>query len=391
MLFDLLALGDEIYLSRPFAERRAALHTEFACIDGHVSFAAVSEIWLGSPPSLPAGKSTPSSLQPSSPSPLAASGGTAVATAAPIIDSSLECDAKDGEGMGATIASVAGYSAASGTAGAGGADSVGGGDGLGGGDEEAMLAIETALHRSIKEGCEGLMLKRLDFGYQPSWGTRRSEGWVKCKKDYIDGLGDSLDLVPIGGWRGQGRKRRWVSPWLMATYDARSGTLGSVCRVMSGFSDTFYKEHTIKYLGAEIGVEIGGEEGEGGGGGGEEEEEEEEEQVDEEGEEGELAGEGDTQDGRPPLLLDCPAEGVETGEHCQYWFRPTEVWEVRGADITISPVHMSAAGLVHEQRGLSMRFPRFIRKRPDKRVLDATTPELLAALYRKQTQGQAGA
>ena len=49
------------------------------------------------------------------------------------------------------------------------------------------------------------MLKRLDAAYEPSWGTRRSDGWVKCKKDYIDGMGDSLDLVPIGGWRGQGR------------------------------------------------------------------------------------------------------------------------------------------------------------------------------------------
>ena len=38
-----------------------------------------------------------------------------------------------------------------------------------------------------------------------------------------------------------------------------------------------------------------------------------------------------------------------------------------------------------------MRFPRFIRKRPDKRLVDATTPEQLVALFRKQTQGQAEA
>ena len=61
---------------------------------------------------------------------------------------------------------------------------------------------------------------------------------------------------------------------------------------------------------------------------------------------------------------------------------------MRGADITLSPVHMAAAGLVAE-RGLSMRFPRFIRKRPDKRLSEATTPEMLAAMFRKQTQGQA--
>ena len=218
-------------------------------------------------------------------------------------------------------------------------------------------------------------------------------------------MGDSLDLIPIGGWRGQGRKRRWISPWLMATYDPIEGTFGSVCRVMSGFSDAFYKEQTIRYLGAEIGggdtdAEGGGIEGGEGGDGGEEGEEEEEEgeeaegeadeeaQVEgEEGEEGAYGGDGDG--GERPLLLDGPAGGVETGETASYWFRPSEVWEVRGADITVSPVHMAASGLVHPTRGLSMRFPRFIKKRPDKRLSDATTPELLAAMFRKQAQGQA--
>ena len=80
---------------------------------------------------------------------------------------------------------------------------------------------------------------------------------------------------------------------------------------------------------------------------------------------------------------------METGERPPFWFAPREVWEVRGADITISPVHRAAAGIVHKERGLSMRFPRFIRKRPDKRVEDATSPAELAALFRKQSQGQA--
>ena len=96
-------------------------------------------------------------------------------------------------------------------------------------DTEEILAF---LNDSIKDSCEGLMVKRLDSMYEPS--TKRWDSWLKLKKDYVDGMGDSLDLVPIGGWRGQGRKGKWISPWLVATYDPRDGTLGSVCRVMSG-------------------------------------------------------------------------------------------------------------------------------------------------------------
>lgn len=47
------------------------------------------------------------------------------------------------------------------------------------------------------------MLKRMDGAYEPS---KRSDLWVKLKKDYIKGLQDTLDLVPIGAWFGNGRK-----------------------------------------------------------------------------------------------------------------------------------------------------------------------------------------
>ena len=92
-------------------------------------------------------------------------------------------------------------------------------------------------------------------------------------------------------------------------------------------------------------------------------------------------GDGDVPRG---LRLRHAAQGVETGERAPYWFAPTEIWEIRGADITVSPVHKAAAGLVHPERGLSLRFPRFIRRRDDKRVCDATTPAQLASLYSQQ-------
>lgn len=66
------------------------------------------------------------------------------------------------------------------------------------------------------------------------------------------------------------------------------------------------------------------------------------------------------------------------------WFEPQEVWEMIFADITISPTYTAAIGLVHEDKGLSMRFPRFLQVRNDKSIEEASTNEFLAELYKKQ-------
>ena len=39
------------------------------------------------------------------------------------------------------------------------------------------------------------------------------------KKDYVAGLSDTLELVPIAAWWGNGRKAGWFSPYLLACYD----------------------------------------------------------------------------------------------------------------------------------------------------------------------------
>jgi DNA ligase-1 len=58
--------------------------------------------------------------------------------------------------------------------------------------------------------------------------------------------------------------------------------------------------------------------------------------------------------------------------------------EMAFADITISPVYRAAIGLVSDEKGLSLRFPRFLKKREDKNVEEASTSEFLAELWKKQ-------
>ncbi len=58
--------------------------------------------------------------------------------------------------------------------------------------------------------------------------------------------------------------------------------------------------------------------------------------------------------------------------------------EVTGAEITLSPLHTCAWGIVKEGAGLAIRFPRFLRYRPDKRPEDATTVQEIVDLYKKQ-------
>lgn len=56
------------------------------------------------------------------------------------------------------------------------------------------------------------------------------------------------------------------------------------------------------------------------------------------------------------------------------------------SSITLSPVYPAAASLLGSERGLSMRFPRFMKRRDDKTWEQASTSEQFADMYRRQIQ-----
>ena len=75
-------------------------------------------------------------------------------------------------------------------------------------------------------------------------------------------------------------------------------------------------------------------------------------------------------DSKDPALTEAHARQiyqVASQVKPDVWFKPTQVWEVQADCFTLSKVHsLGHTYLDKESQGLSLRFPRFIRRREDK-------------------------
>lgn len=192
--------------------------------------------------------------------------------------------------------------------------------------------LEEFFLKAISEGAEGVMAKALhsDSIYQAGV---RGWLWIKYKRDYKSEMVDTVDLVVIGAFHGKGRRSGKYGALLMAAYNPEKDVFESICKVGSGF-----KDEDLDRLPELL----------------------------------------------KPYIRDKKHPRVIAEMEPDVWVDPVLVAEIIGAELTLSPIHTCAKGVIKPDAGISIRFPRFIRWRPDKRPEDATTSQEIVEMYKTQ-------
>ena len=153
-------------------------------------------------------------------------------------------------------------------------------------------------------------------------------------------MGDSLDLVVLGAYYGKVKRTSWYGAFLLACYNPSTECYETICNIGTGFSEV-----VLEGLHKEL----------------------------------------------SSAVIDRPKPFYQHSSVNQHqpdvWFEPRQVWEVRTADLTLSPRYK--AGLNEGcdpagEKGISLRFPRFLKVRDDKKPEDATSSRQVAEMYRKQ-------
>ena len=193
--------------------------------------------------------------------------------------------------------------------------------------------FEKFFEEAIENGCEGVVAKSIspDSVYQAG---ARGFMWIKYKRDYKSEMTDTVDLVVVGAFQGRGQRAGTYGSLLLASYDGDADVFRTVCKIGSGFTDEDL-EKLPKLL--------------------------------------------------QPHMIPHRHARVDSKMVADFWFTPTVVIEVIGAEITLSPIHTCAMNAIRKDSGLAIRFPRFTGKyRTDKAPEDATAVSEIKEMYQSQ-------
>jgi len=193
--------------------------------------------------------------------------------------------------------------------------------------------LELFFEKTVESGSEGVMCKSVgeDSVYQAG---ARGWLWIKYKRDYKSEMTDTVDLVVVGAFHGRGKRAGTYGAFLLAAYNPDKEIFETVTKVGTGFTDADLEK-------------------------------------------------------LPQMLnkhqISHKHPRVDSTLDVDVWFEPSVVIEIRGAELTLSPVHTCAMNAIREKSGLAIRFPRFTGKyRVDKSAEDSTTTEELVEMYRSQ-------
>jgi DNA ligase-1 len=193
--------------------------------------------------------------------------------------------------------------------------------------------VEKIFAEAVEAGCEGVIVKSVGEDSVYRAGARGWQ-WIKFKRDYRSEMIDTVDLVVVGAFHGRGRRRGKFGALLTAVYNEERDVFQTVCKVGSGFKDEDLERFT------------------------------------------EMINQ---------LKIPHKHARVESLMTPDVWVEPRIVLEIIGAEVTLSPVHTCAMGVLKEGYGLGIRFPRYTgRLRTDKKPEDATTDREIVEMYRRQ-------
>ncbi len=189
--------------------------------------------------------------------------------------------------------------------------------------------IKEFFERCIDKGLEGIIVKSTakDSVYQPG---NRGWLWIKWKKEYAEGMKESIDVVVVGSFYGKGQRKGGFGALLCAVHNKKKDRFETFTKVGTGFTGEDFKKIGNKLDKLET-------------------------------------------DKRPKRLK------IKKQMKPDSYYEPKMVIEIVGAEITRSPAHTAAE---EKGKGLALRFPRFQRVREDKAADDTTTVKEIKKLKR---------